>query len=42
MHDLFKASVINKCKFGVKLLGRGLMEFKKFGVPMHLEVSDAS
>ena len=42
MKDLFESSVINKCTYGVKLLGKGYLDFKKLNLPMHLEVSDAS
>jgi len=42
MADLFNASIFNKCEFGVKLLGKGIDEFKELGIPMHFEVSDAS
>jgi large subunit ribosomal protein L15 len=42
MRALFEGSIINKCPYGVKILGKGLMEFKHLNVPMHLEVSDAS
>lgn len=42
MRDLFEGSVINKCEYGVKLLGKGYIDFKHLNIPMHLEVSDAS
>jgi len=40
--DLYKASVFKKCEYGVKLLGKGLDEFKELGIPMNFVVSDAS
>jgi len=42
MGDLFQASVFKRCKNGIKLLGKGIEEFKDLGLPFHFEVSDAS
>ena len=42
MKDLYYWGALNKIKFGVKILGKGAEELKELGVPIHLEVSDAS
>ena len=42
MAEMFKASVFSRCKYGVKLLGKGMEEFKELNLPLNLEVSDAS
>ena len=40
--DMFKASIFKKCEYGVKLLGKGIDEYKELGLSMNFEVSDAS
>lgn len=42
MKDLLDAGVCSKIKYGVKLLSKGASKFKELGIPINIEVSDAS
>jgi len=42
MHDLFKGGVLSKIQYGVKLLGKGADDLSKLGIPLNIEVTDAS
>lgn len=42
MKDLFECGALSKIRFGVKVLGKGAEELATLGVPLHLEVSNAS
>ena len=42
MKDLLEGGVISKCKYGVKLMSKGAHKFKALGIPLNIEVSDAT
>lgn len=42
MRDLLRAGVCSKIQYGVKLLSRGSEELTALGIPINLEISDAS
>ena len=42
MKDLQDSGCITSIKYGVKLLSKGAEKISELGVPLHLEISDAS
>jgi Ribosomal proteins 50S-L15, 50S-L18e, 60S-L27A len=42
MKDLLDSGCLSQIKFGVKVLSKGSEKLKELGVPIHLEMSDAS
>lgn len=42
MKDLKDAGVVSKVKDGVKILSKGIDQFKQLNVKLNLEVADAS
>ena len=42
MQDILKCGCLSQIKFGVKLLSRGADKLKALGIPINVEVSDAS
>lgn len=42
MKLLFDKGIVPKLQHGLKILGRGADQLKYFGVPIHIEASDAS
>lgn len=42
MKDLYYCGALNKIKYGVKVLGKGAEQLQELGIPIHLEVTDAS
>lgn len=39
---MFEAGMISRCKYGVRILGKGYSEFLELGQPVNLEVQDAT
>lgn len=42
MHDILKSGCVSKVKYGVKLLSKGADQIKELGIPINIEISDAT
>lgn len=42
MRDLLRAGACSKIQYGVKLLSKGADKLKELGIPINMEISDAS